>query len=310
MSSIGAADADTDLQPLFPDPILEQYPFPPAYSDHTNHVWRVRTATEDVVVRLPRQTGDLDSPFWFGCHHLFGLDPRRPAAVAPVNALLAQLSPLPVPRVLRTAPLAGRSCLIVERLPGSRLENLNDLPLAAIETLGAAIARIHAHRFPHWGPPTGATQHPLATFHSRLADTLRALVARFFHHDAPLASALDRMSALAAHLPPPADAALVMIDVDSTQFLTDGTRLTGLVDTDAYAIAPRALDLIGYEYELDRPRAAAFAHGYRAILPLPDLRPVRPLYRYLHRLLETQGTVPLPIWLGWPHHFTKYEVRS
>ncbi len=68
--------------------------------------------------------------------------------------------------------------------------------------------------------------------------------------------------------------------------------------------------MIGYEYELDRPRAAAFARGYRTILPLPDLRPVRPLYRYLLRLLETQGTVPLTIWFGWPAHFTKYEVGS
>ena len=33
------------------------------------------------------------------------LDPRNPAAIAPVNALLAELSPIPVPRVLRTAAL-------------------------------------------------------------------------------------------------------------------------------------------------------------------------------------------------------------
>lgn len=260
------------------------------------------------MVRAPRQTANLDSPFWWGSHRLFGIDPRNPAAIAPVNALLAELSPIPVPRVLRTAALAGRSCLIVEHLPGARLDNFNDLPLPAIETLGTAIARIHTHRFPHWGSLSGSTHQPLAAFHQDLAATLRGLVARFFAHDAPLAAALDAMCTLAAHLPPPADAALVMLDVDGTQFLTDGTHLTGLVDTDAYVIAPRALDLIAYEFELDVPRAAAFARGYRTLLPLPDLRPVRPLYRYFLRLLEVQGTVPLPIWLGWPHHFAKWEV--
>lgn len=307
MSVPSPDQAEFDLQPLFPEPIIEQYPLPPAYADHTNHVWLVRTTGEEAIVRLPRQAVTLDSPFWWGCHHLFGIDPRRPDALIPVNEQLARLSAIPVPRVIRAGAVAGRPALVVERLPGTRLTNFNDLPLAALETLGASIARIHTHRFPWWGAPGGAAQHPLADFHPRLAGTLRGLVARFFEHDAPLAGALDRICALAAQLPPPADAALVMVDIDGTQFLADGPRLTGLVDTDAYVVAPRALDLIGYEFELDRPHAAAFARGYRALLPLPDLRPVRPLYCYLLRLLEVQGTVPLDIWLGWPSHFDRAE---
>ncbi len=67
---------------------------------------------------------------------------------------------------------------------------------------------------------------------------------------------------------------------------------------------PPALDLIGYEYELDAPAAAAFAAGYRTIAPLPDLTAVRPVYRYLYRLLETQGAVPLDAWLAWPGVFS------
>jgi aminoglycoside phosphotransferase len=300
-------DINIDFQPLFAAPIIEQALFPPAYSDHTNFVWRVRTAREEVIVRMPRATDDLNSPFWWGCHHLFGIDPRRPAALVAVNAELAELSPIRVPRVLRTGTVVGRPCLVVEHLPGARLADFNDLPLATIETLGTAIARIHARRFARWGVPGGEARRPLTTFHRDLAATLRGLVARFFAHDAPLAGVLDEMCALADRLPPPADAALVMLDVDGTQFLSDGTRLTGLVDTDAYVVAPRALDLIGYEYELDRPRAAAFRHGYRSVLPLPELQAVRPLYRYLYRLLEVQGSVDLNIWLGWPAHFDRSE---
>jgi hypothetical protein len=52
-----------DLQPLFPEPIIEQIAYPPAYTDHTNEVWRVRTATEDVVVRVPRPAAELESAF-------------------------------------------------------------------------------------------------------------------------------------------------------------------------------------------------------------------------------------------------------
>ena len=300
-------NVNIDLQPLFSAPIVEQVLFPPAYSDHTNLVWRVRTAHEEVIVRMPRAMDDLNSPFWWGCLHLFGIDPRRPAALVAVNADLASLSPIPVPRALRTGAVGGRPFLVVESLPGARLTDFNYLPLATIETLGTAIARIHTRRFARWGAPGNETQRPLATFHRDLAATLRGLVARFFTHDTQLAEALDSMCALAAQLPPPEDAALVMIDVDGTQFLTDGALLTGLVDTDAYVVAPRALDLIGYEYELDRPRAAAFVRGYESVLPLPNLRAVRPLYRYLYRLLEVQGSVELNIWLGWPAHFDRQE---
>ncbi len=91
----GAANAartvSLDLQPLFPDPIVEQEAYPAAYIDHTNDVWRVRTATEEVVVRAPRLAAELASPFWWGGLQLFGLDPTRPRRLAALNERLAAL---------------------------------------------------------------------------------------------------------------------------------------------------------------------------------------------------------------------------
>jgi len=53
-----------------------------------------------------------------------------------------------------------------------------------------------------------------------------------------------------------------------------------------------------------RPRgAAAVARGYRRVLPLPDLSRVRAPYRFLYRLLEVQGSVPLDAWMSWPELF-------
>ena len=294
-----------DLQPLFAEPIIEQVAFPPAYADHTNHVWRVRTASEDVVVRLPREADEAVGGFWWGVNALFGIDPHDPARLVAVNARIADVSPIAVPRALRVGTLAGRACLIVERLPGTRLDNFNDLPLTAAFALGEAIARIHTRRFSWWGSLAGTGHRPLADFHRRLAATLHGLIDRFHGTASELARPLAALTALAERLPPPEEASLIMLDIDGTQFLAEEGRLTGLVDTDAYVVAPRALDLIGYEFELDRPHAAAFARGYRTILPLPDLRAVRPLYRYFYRLLEVQGSVPLAIWSGWPAHFDR-----
>ena len=38
--------------------------------------------------------------------------------------------------------------------------------------------------------------------------------------------------------------------MDPTQFLSDGSTITSLVDTEAYAIAPREFEFIGLEYVL------------------------------------------------------------
>jgi len=293
-----------DLQPLFAAPIIEQYAYPAAYTDHTNDVWRVRTAHEVAVVRAPRPAAELDSTFWRGCRHLFSLDPTQIARLATTNALLAGLSPLPIPRVLRSGTVAGRQCLVVEHLPGETLHDLHTLPAAALRELGAVIARIHRQRFLWYGTLDGALQRPLDDFHHDLAATMRFLVKGFVGAEAPLAAPLEDFCALAMALPAPTTAAPVMLDVDATQFLSDGVRITALVDTDAYAVAPRELDFIGYEYELDAPGAAAFAAGYRTHFPLPDLTAVRPVYRYLYHLMGTQGAVPLDEWLAWPSAFS------
>lgn len=296
-----------DLQALFAAPIIAQIPYPAAYADHTNEVWRVCTATEDVVVRVPRAAREWDhaaSAFWSGCRQLFGLDPTRPERQAPVNALLARFCPLPVPRFLRAGVVDGRRCIVVERLPGERLLDLRALPPAALRELGAAVARIHRARFAWYGAPAADVRRPFAGFHEHVATTMRALARSLAADDAAVAAPLEHWCAVALRLPAPTSAVPVMIDVDATQFLTDGARVTALIDTDAYAIAPRELDFIGYEYELDAPGAAAFAAGYRMVAPLPELARVRPVYRYLYRLLGTQGAVPLDEWMDWPAWFS------
>ena len=300
----GRQNAALDLQPLFPEPILAQKRYPAAYSDHTNDVWRVRTATEEVVVRAPRPAAELASPFWWGTRGLFGIDPTRPRRLAALNAQLAALSPLPIPRVLRAGTCAGRECLVLEWLPGTPPTDLRALPPAALRDLGAALAHIHRHEYRWWGAPEGDQQRALAAFHPALAALLQALVARFYAADTAIGGALAHFRDAALRLPAPESAALIMLDVDATQFLTDKGRITALVDTEAYVVAPRALDFIGYEYELDARGAAAFAAGYRALLPLPALAAVRPVYRYLYRLLGVQGPVPLDEWLAWPILFT------
>ncbi|MFK3936410.1 hypothetical protein ACI2JA_02705 [Alkalihalobacillus sp. NPDC078783] len=100
------------------------------------------------------------------------------------------------------------------------------------------------------------------------------------------------------HVSHPESSTFVLIDMDPTQFLSDGNIITGLVDTEAYVVAPRELDFIGLEYLLDEQSAAAFKEGYQTVLALPQLDQVRMPYRFLYRLLSVQGNVELKAWMN------------
>jgi aminoglycoside phosphotransferase (APT) family kinase protein len=292
-----------NLQPLFPEPILEQEYLEPGYSGHSNDVWRVKTAGEEVVVRLCKLQSDPDDEFWWGCHRLFGVDPRRVFNLEPLNRELSRLSPIPVPQVLRKGRLEDRDCIVVEYLPGRRVESFIGQPDALMESLGVSLARIHQKEYAECGSPLGEVRFPAEELHPRMAEVMREMVVRFYGEEAAVKDALEPICRMALDLPPPRAGALVMMDLDVSQFLAEGDRLTGMVDTEGFVIAPREMDFISLETLLDPAGASAFAKGYRTVAPLPQLSEVRAAYRYWLLLIQFYGAVPFEPWMNRPELF-------
>ncbi len=297
--------SDVNLQPLFSAPVLRQTLFPDVHPGQASNVWLVETEEESVIVRSTRMTAEPADAFWWGGRDLFGVDPTHVFALAQVNRVLRELSTIPVPAVLRTGRIDGKPYAVVERMEGTVLKSFQDLSPTALIQLGEAIARIHSQTYAECGILTGAVRYPAAEFHERMVRTMRGLVERFYADDVAISRLLDPMCQRALQLPRPGNASLVMLDMDPTQFLTDGSRITALVDTEVYVRAPRELDLIAMEYLLDEERIRAFATGYQEVLSLPDLRAVRPVYRYLYRLMEVQGSVEIDRWMDWPAWFDR-----
>lgn len=288
-----------NLQPLFPDQILQQLYLEPGYSGHASDVWLVTTATEEVVVRAFRWD-EPGGPFWGGCYRLFGVDPRRVSEMQRVNSYLHEVSLIRVPRVLRTGTTEGRRWAVVERMSGSTLDSFHHLPAATLEVLGQSLARVHSRGFDWCGTPAGTFSYPLSEFPVRLAEMMTEHVARFHRTNGRVANELATMCGAAAQLAPLEAGALILIDNDIRQYLTDGTRLTALVDTEAYAVGPREMELVLLECQLDRHGAAAFARGYSSVQPLPELTVVRAVYRYLCFLLCALGQRDVDEWLAKP----------
>lgn len=289
------------MQSLFPDPILQVTALDPGYEDHASDVWRVETRAGRWVVRASRLFGRPNNSFWGSLHRVFGIDPRSLTGMAQVGELMQPLSPLAIPRVHRVAEVDGRPHAVVDWLEGGQLEAFASESL--LRDLGEHLGRVHSHRFPYLGAPDGSLRVEPSGWGEHLAQAMADVVTEFFPGEADLVELLPEMQALARTLPAPAGGALVMPDMDATQFLGGPEGLRALVDLESYVLGPVELDLCGVELVLKPAEAAIFAEAYSRHSPLPDLERSRPLYRFLHRLWGAQGDRPMATYLAYPHLF-------
>jgi fructosamine-3-kinase len=286
-----------DLQFLFEEPIKDIYELSPGYEDHASDVWLVKTENQEVVVRSSRMIGEPNNDFWWGCKRLFGIDPRNVHELENVNNLLSEFSTIPIPKVLKKG-IFSREYIVVEKLEGQVVNSFIGQPASLLQSLGEGLANIHKHQRHYIGNPSGTFQIQLEHFHDHLVRVIKELVSKFYGNNQKIVHKLDEIIEILKDLPVPDFSTFVLVDMDPTQFLSNGKIITGLVDTEAYVIAPRELDFIALEYILDKKSAAAFQAGYKKVMEIPDVEKYRMPYRYLYRLLSVQGSVDLEDWLN------------
>lgn len=289
-----------ELQNIFTAPIISINKLTPGYTDHASDIWLVKTTDEEVVVRASKVTEIDNSNFWWGCNKLFSIDPRNIFELEHLNDDLRKLSSIAVPKVLRKGILKGRKYIIVEKMEGETLNSFYNLNETTLEDLGEAIAKIHSKTFTYYGNPSGYIKNCISGFHDHLGITLKDIIDRFYFENIKIKNKLPEILMELKKLPHPESASYVLVDMDPTQFLIKDSNISALVDTEAYVIAPRELDFIGFEYIMNKPEMEAFLQGYRRVLDVPKLSPVRNVYRFLYRLLEVQGGVDIDNWLNHP----------
>ncbi|MCY9135995.1 nitrate reductase [Bacillus atrophaeus] len=182
--------------------------------------------------------------------------------------------------------------MVVEKLEGRTVSSFIGQPPSVLQSLGEGVARIHVNQKRYAGNPSGTFR-----VEQHVITGMKQIVSSFYADHHQIAAILPDIIGGLKELPALDSSSFVLIDIDPSQFLSDGRTITGLVDTEAYVIAPRAFDFIGLEYILDEASAAEFSIGYEKVMPLPDLTFVRLPYRYLYRLLSVQGSVDLDEWL-------------
>jgi hygromycin-B 4-O-kinase len=190
---------------------------------------------------------------------------------------------LPIPRVVATGAADGGHFAISERVAGRRLAELTPserralLP-ATLDTFDA-IALADVSGSGGYGAWDATGQGHSASWHDFLADVIEnrsegfyrdwhALFHRSFLERAVYERVYRRMMALAADLPP--DRALIHSDYHFDNVLTDGQRITGVIDWGNACYGDRLFDvawLAWYFVQQGDPEAAALLRARHAHEP-------------------------------------------
>ncbi len=291
------------IQKLFKEKILNIKELSPGYENHASEVWLVKTKDEEVIVRTSKSNGlEEEGPFWKGCHHVFGLNPTNVHALETVNNILYNMSCIKVPKILRKG-FIDKEYLVLEKLEGYPLKTFMNQPKELLYHFGVGLAQIHCIKMNDVGNPLGTFRIELNQFHNHLINALKKMVNESYLDNEKILSKLPQIIKILSEMKHPQSSSYILVDMDPTQFLTNGKMITGLVDTEAYVKGPRELDLIALEYVLDKESAHYFIQGYQSILDIPDLTICRMPYRYLYRLIEIQGREDLDDWLNHPTFF-------
>lgn len=272
----------------------------PGYDDHASDVWFVKTEKREVVVRASGiENVKCASAFFKSLHVLFGIDPTNVFALEDINNILSGLNAFTYPKILEKHKI-DREYAVVELLQGTILDSFKGLSDDELRKFGSNLAKIHRYKLNYWGNPAGTFRLEMDKINSHIIRSMKEIVNEFYFDDCKIVSYLPQMERILCDLAPPEYTSFVLVDIDPSQFLANNGVITGLVDTEAYVIAPRELDFIALEYVLDRRSAERISEGYETVLSVPDLKHVRTVYRYLYRLIEIQGDDDIDDWLRQP----------
>ena len=295
-----------DLQDIFPcERIIDAKELSPGYDSHASDVWHIKTEKREVVIRASKiREGNVKraTSFFKSLYILFGIDPSNVFALESVNNTLNSLNAFVYPKIFEKRKI-DREYIVVEFLRGSTLGSFIGLSDNELGKFGGNLAKIHGRKMDYFGNPAGTFKIEAKNVNSHIIRSMKEIVNEFYSGNRKIIDYLPQMERILLDMPAWEHLSFVLVDIDPSQFLADNGSITGLVDTEAYVIAPRELDFIALEYVLDKRSAELISDGYKNVLPMPDLNPVRTVCRYLYRLIDIQGIEDIDEWFLQPALF-------
>ncbi len=264
---------------------------PSKFDDSTHQVYLCDTVAGRMVLKVCDVDSVAQSGFWRGFNRLFGADfPNSLGRMQQTYDLLAKQGLCLIPdfvashenRFVLTHYMAGED---VNR------ESVSD---AQVVQLAKHIAQLHQHRQATWGS-VHAPLFEAAAWGERLQQTLQVLAE---HSETPIPKALLVKALEHATSLHETEFVPLMLDVRWDQFrcVADSDALA-LLDLDAFAFGPRALELVLLSYVLTPQQFALLKTTYCEVHDWPDDLAQKQSYQLLLFLMQVLGETDVTQWM-------------
>ena len=261
------------------------------FEDSTHQLWHCETVDGPMVLKVCNHQTIQNATFWQGMNLLFDLN--FPASLAHINKthdFLSEQGELQIPEFIASAA----STFVLARYLGGHDVDFKQVSDDMVRQLAKHIAKLHQSKHLHWG----AFHHAEFTseqWSTRLQLTVSTLV-KLHPSTIPeyiVAQALQQAAKLNIEIFAP-----IMLDLRWDQMLHQQGKLSAIVDMDAFVIAPKALELVLLEYQLNQHQADIFKQSYQAKTDWPDLTQQRYCYRLLLFLMNSLGETDVEKWMN------------
>lgn len=265
----------------------------------SNQVYRFTCGGEGYILKRSWMQPEQLSPFWAMLKTLFGSTFQTQRAG--MRSLTALLGKNPHMRVVEWVDSCeAHAYQLFKEAQGLRYEpDLFPQSEALEYQLGCYVGFLHAMRFdaPGCYPPVDGEK---CDFTCALHACMEALIKAHWQGNEAVRAAFERIRGVNVT---PCDYSPIMPDISANQFLyaPDFTRISAVVDLDAYVIGPREWELCVLEYCMER--ADAFICGYSRYQPLPVVAPCRETYRLMLYLCDPYSDLALESHMAQPTVF-------
>ena len=291
--------------PLYPQLSLNQQQFlptlikatqwPAQYEDSTHQLWHCDTVAGEYMLKVCNSNSVTRSFFWQGMLHLFDVQlPAQLGLFKTVYNTVEQLGTLCIPNYIASTSANktnNEPAFILTKMMIGYGIAVNDINDGMVKALAQHISQLHLAQQPLWGKAV-QPEFALNDWSKRLQITLKILAKQQAIPNSLLDEALAQAKDITVNFTVP-----IMLDLRWDQFLQQEGRLTTLVDLDAFAYAPRELELVLLEIILNGQQAKLFIKHYQQQHLLPDLSSVRTVYRLLLFLMNVLGEKNINIWM-------------
>lgn len=294
------------LQTLFSKKIRDIRILGELYKGRANHVWCVAFEDDsELIVREPKPL-TKESEFSFGVQAIFGVEMKLIFdRMEQLNKKLKQTNSFQIPSVIDRKKKGDRHFIVMEKIEGVQVDTFIDRSPSFLKDYGRKLSKLHQSRFSFFGTVNEEKRDDLEEFHPTLVHVAEQLISRFYSDNQEIKDYLPIFKEKMTKLPAPDTAGYILIDIDPTQYIEKNDVISGLVDTECFAVGPCEFDFIALEYLVTEREAALIRKGYEEISELPSqLDEMRECYRFISLILDIHGTWDINEWMKHPMWFS------